>query len=137
MSQKRKRHLKKSFQRLNHDRKVLDIKRLTFDFIKHKNVLKKKERIYESYRRINEATKRRDRNLRTLIKSNTVTQPNFSNAAKRNIFNAQREIYENRRIIVCTKRRDRRRFLFSMGKCGKGIRGPKIKRFTQDSRVRC
>lgn len=42
-----------------------------------------------------------------------------------------------RRIVVCTKRAARREVLFALKRAGRGKGGPKDKRYTEDSRVRC
>lgn len=38
---------------------------------------------------------------------------------------------------VCVSRRQRRRTIFGLGKAGKGVRGPIVRRYNQKSQVRC
>lgn len=46
--------------------------------------------------------------------------------------------FRNPRITpVCKRRSQRRRSLFALGKAGKGIKGPKDRRLTEDSQYKC
>jgi len=42
-----------------------------------------------------------------------------------------------RRTIVCIRRKQRRKSLFALSKVGKGKGGPKHRKLTRDSKVRC
>lgn len=46
-------------------------------------------------------------------------------------------IDESRRLKVCNNRRKRRKILFSIRKAGKGKAGPRRKKYTEQSKVRC
>ena len=49
-----------------------------------------------------------------------------------------RQGFPNPRLVsVCRKRTERRQALFAQGKAGKGKRGPKVKKLTKYSEVRC
>lgn len=45
-------------------------------------------------------------------------------------------VYPNK-TMVCKKRRIRRRVLFVLAKAGVGIRGPKLRKFNMDSKIKC
>lgn len=45
--------------------------------------------------------------------------------------------HQPERVPVCSRRKNRRNVLFSIGKAGKGIRGPKRRRLTTESSIRC
>jgi len=48
------------------------------------------------------------------------------------------DVYEPaRRTVVCKRRKERRESLFRSGRAGSGIRGPRLRRMVEDSKIDC
>lgn len=124
-------------QRFKSNRKVLEATFLDVDINNFKKRIKKRSEIFERRKRIINNVNNRDRNIRILRKSNQLHTGQFKKALQRNIINNQKQIEADRRFIICSKRKSRRRILFSNKRIGSGKSGPRFRRYTIESKVRC
>lgn len=130
MEKKKKRLNKNLNQRiLDTPRKVLDLKKF--------KIIENKRLIYEATVNISNHQKKRDRNIRSLIKNKFPETSQITRAYKRNIIHNQNEIVKNKHFIICKQRSERRRNLFATKRAGTGIKNHKPKNYTLKSNVRC
>lgn len=77
------------------------------------------------------------------FESETYDKPNIRHrtetvrARSRNIGFIKSFWTDSRIIQVCKNRRKRREVLFAKGRAGKGRSGPKLRKYTEESKVRC
>lgn len=133
--------MKKSRRRKENHRNQRLKKSDVFDVLE-KSIYDGKKSIHVRDRRILSAAVKVKRRIQSqklkmfgkFLKNNSVKQVNFH---MRDYVQGNRELHEIERDLICYERRERRKNLFESGKIGKGIKGPKHKRITEKSNVRC
>lgn len=125
MKQKRKNKINKSQRRTATNRKVLR----RFD---QRNKIKKKRlanQIIYDFRKSQKIKKDLSHYKFNAVQSKPINQNVLANIDDR--------MFRNVNALVCMRRSERRRYFFLTGKAGKGIKGPKTKRYTLKSKYRC